>query len=141
MFYPISWEVDGSAASDSLKEEWLDKPEECFKDSYAVTYWSGGWRKRIKDNRKPEINFIWQTPGGFNECFEKDWILELFKDFKINHINDGEFYVLKDNSVVVYSDIYCDDLSIYNDKVHQSESRKKKEGVSILKNLMTGDPF
>ena len=50
----------------------------------------------------------------------------MFKDFKINHINDGEFYVLKDNSVVVYSDIYCDDLSIYNDKVHQSESRKKE---------------
>ena len=126
VFYPISWEVNGSAASDSLKEEWLDKPEECFKNSYAVTYWSGGWRKKIKDNSKPEINFIWQTPGGFNECFEKDWILELFKDFKINHINDGEFYVLKDNSVVIYSDIYCDDLSIYNDRIQQLESVKKE---------------
>ena len=110
-----------------------------FYNSESVVHWNQdnvnfnkqyAANKNLKDKsgqlKQGKINFIWQTPGGFNECFEKDWILELFKDFKINHIDDGEFYVLKDNSVVVYSDIYCDDLSIYNDKVHQSESRKKE---------------
>ena len=120
VFYPISWEINGSAISKSLEQKWLDNPEQCFPDSYAITYWSGGWRLKIKT--LPKINFIWQTKGGRNQCFEYDWIVDLFSSFDINHIDDGEFCILKDNSVIIYSDMMCENLSIYNDSIAESES-------------------
>jgi mannosyltransferase OCH1-like enzyme len=126
IFYPVSWEIDGSAISQSLEQKWLDYPEQSFPDSYAITYWSGGWRLNIKTKTLPKINFIWQTPGGHEECFERDWLMELFSGFDINHIDDGEFYILKDNSVIIYSDMMCDDLSIYHDSIVESESKKKE---------------
>jgi len=124
--YPVSWELDGSAISNSLKNEWLKFPEKSFPDAYSITYWSGGWRRKINKKSKPKINFIWQNPGGFENCFERDWLMELFEDFEINNINDGEFMNLKSNSVVVYSDILSEDLSIYGEDFARNQSKLKE---------------
>jgi len=44
IFYPISWDIDGSAASDSISKSWLEDPEGCFPEAFAVTYWTCSWR-------------------------------------------------------------------------------------------------
>lgn len=139
--YPISWELDGSAISNSLKDEWLTSPEESFPDAYAITYWSGGWRKKINKKSKPKINFIWQTPGGVEECFERDWLMELFEDFEINHINDGGFVKLKSNSVIVYSDILSEDLSIYGEDFKTKQSKIKERKRQYFEKFSTRNSF
>lgn len=139
--YPVSWELDGSAISNSLKDEWLKSPEKTFPNAYAITYWSGGWRKKTHKKSKPKINFIWQNPGGFENCFERDWLMELFGDFEINHINDGKFMKLKSNSVVVYSDILSEDLSIYGEDFKRNQSKLKERKRQYFEKFSDRDSF
>tara|TARA_R110001599_G_scaffold133843_1_gene311477 strand:- start:344 stop:2539 length:2196 start_codon:yes stop_codon:yes gene_type:complete len=44
VFYPISWDTNGSAANNSINKKWLKDPETCFPEAYAVTYWTCSWR-------------------------------------------------------------------------------------------------
>ena len=60
ILYPISWQLDGSAAKDSVKDEWYLDPEKCFPEAYAITYWTGAWMRdsavhRIEKSKKISV--------------------------------------------------------------------------------------
>jgi mannosyltransferase OCH1-like enzyme len=61
IFYPISWDTNGSAANNSINKKWLKDPESCFPEAYAVTYWTCSWRDQScvhKNNTIKQGEFI-----------------------------------------------------------------------------------
>jgi pyruvyltransferase len=66
-----------------------------------------------------KIKMIWQNPGGKNGCYERDWILELFEDVDLDHIDDPERLMAEDNSIVVYSDMFSEDPTRYPEHLRE----------------------
>ena len=125
IFYPISWDTDGSAAKNSIKEEWESDPEKCFPEAYAVTYWTCAWREQSQVHiKKKALNIIWQSVGGKDKCFESDWIISNLNNFELNHIEDEKLEVLKDNSIIVYGDMINPNTE---DQKWKDHSKKTKE--------------
>ena len=70
----------------------------------------------IKMTEFNSLNVIWQGIGGKtkrpwddpdqNFIIETDWLLYLLGDIKLNHINDENYSVAQDNSIVIYSDAW-----------------------------------
>lgn len=124
-FYPISWELDGSDYNDTIQKEWLDNPESQFPDSFAITYWSGGWRKKIPAKNKMIILV--------KDLFEEDFIDEIFPTIEYEKIFDPEMKTLEENSLIVLSDMFCKDINIYPDELRPkliSRNNKIKEYFS-----------
>lgn len=71
---------------------------------------------KIKDPFFNSLNVIWQGIGGKTKrpwddpdqdfIIETDWLLYLLGDIKLNHINDENYSVAQDNSIVIYSDAW-----------------------------------
>jgi len=70
-------------------------------------------------SKENKIKMIWQNPGGKDGCYERDWILELFEDVDLEHIDDPERLVAEDNSIVVYSDMFSEDPTRYPEHLRE----------------------
>ena len=121
IFYPISWELDGSDYSNTVKKEWIDNPELQFPDSFAITYWSGGWRKEGDESNKKMVILS-------DDLFEEDFIDELFECIKYDKIFDPNMETVEEGSIIVYSDIFAKDLSLYPEK-HRVFLSKRVEAI------------
>lgn len=108
-FYPISWELDGSDYNNTINKEWFDSPQSQFPDSFAITYWSGGWRKNLKNNTKKMIILS-------DDLFEEDFVDELFGGVEYEKIFDAKMKTVEDCSIIVYSDMYARNVNIYPEK-------------------------
>lgn len=108
-FYPISWELDGSNFNKTIKKEWIDNPKCEFPDSFAITFWSGGWRKSVKACKRKMIILS-------DNLFEEDFIDELFNDVEYEKVFDAKLQTIEDNSIIVYSDVFPKNLDIYPEK-------------------------
>ena len=111
-FYPISWELSGSSYNGTIKKEWLDNPKSEFPNSFAVTYWSGNWRKNLKENKRKMIILS-------DNLFEEDFIDELFEGIEYEKAFDPKMETIQDGSIIVYSDIYAKNVDIYPEKYRQ----------------------
>lgn len=131
VFYPISWANDGSAANNTVSEDVMENPSKHFPDSFAVTFWSSGWidRSSKKPNNK-KTNVIWQSMGGKNNCYERDWIMEILSGIEANHIDDENREFAAENSIVIYSDMFSSDINRYPESMHekwkQNQLQQKK---------------
>ena len=77
---------------------------------------------RNKESELGEVNkikMIWQNPGGKDACYERDWILELFEDVDLEHMDDPERLMAEDNSIVVYSDMFGEDPTRYPEHLRE----------------------
>ena len=79
-----------------------------------------------------KLTLIWQIKEGQSACFEGDWIRELFGDCIQEEIQDGEWKIVQDFSVVIYSDMFGSDFissggSPYPE--HQQESLRRTHEV------------
>lgn len=64
-----------------------------------------------QDSNNGKLTLIWQAnppaPASFNDCFEHDWLMDLFGDHVGDVINDGKWEIICDNSLIVYSDMFA----------------------------------
>ena len=111
IFYPISWDTDGSAAKNSIKDEWDSSPEKCFPEAYAVTYWTCAWRGS---------SAVYNTKSGTKKMvilsdnlFEEDFINELFDGVEYEKVFDPKMQTVQDGSIVVYSDMFAKNVDVY----------------------------
>lgn len=84
---------------------------------------------KIKESCFNPLNVIWQGLGGKTKrpwddpdqdsIIETDWLLHLLGDIKLNHINDDNYSVAQDNSIVIYSDIWPSDTKCLPEHLHQ----------------------
>ena len=94
-----------------------------------------------KCDTEERMKLIWQfDPNTISQCYERDWIRELFSEVELDEVIDCKFEVMLDNSIIVYNDIWKDgeggkrNESLYNylDRVSQLQN------VSIIH---LGDEF
>lgn len=111
-------------------------------DSYEVKHWNTGTEAHFQNIRNKEtLNIIWQiNPDSVSECYETDWIRELFNDIKTNEIIDCNYNVLKDNSLIIYNDIYDKkEKNKHTENLYKYlEKARHKKNVSIMH---LGDEF
>lgn len=84
---------------------------------------------KIKEPSFNYLNVIWQGVGGKTKkpwddpdqdfIIESDWLLYLLGDIELNHINDDNYSVAQDNSIVIYSDIWPSDTKRLPEHLHQ----------------------
>lgn len=134
IFYPISWDTDGSAATNSIKEEWDSNPEKCFPESYAVTYWTCAWRKSssVHDTKNNRIKMIILS----DNLFEEDFIDELFNSIEYEKVFDPKMNTVEEGSIIVYSDILAKNIYTYPEKHRKfllEKSNQLKEYFSKCK--------
>jgi len=130
IFYPISWELDGSDYNNTIKKDWIDSPESQFPDSFAITYWSGGWRKNLNKNTKKMIILS-------DNLFEEDFIDELFEGIEYEKAFDPKMQTIQDDSIIVYSDMFSKNVDVYPEKHRQflrDRLRKLQEYFAKCKN-------
>ena len=54
-----------------------------------------------------DFNLIWQVdPNSPEKCYETDWIRYLFSEINHKEIIDCKFNKIKDNSIIIYNDIF-----------------------------------
>lgn len=95
-----------------------------FYNSESVIHWNQdnvnfnkqyAANKNLKDKsgqlKQGKMNVVWQ--GISSEFYEKDWLVELFDLANCNHIEDLNFNVFLDNSIVIYSDMFSASHSRY----------------------------
>ncbi len=95
---------------------------------------------KIKEPSFNYLNVIWQGVGGKTKkpwddpdqdfIIESDWLLYLLGDIELNHINDDNYSVAQDNSIVIYSDIWPSDTKYLPEHLHQN----CKDNNSRIKN-------
>jgi GR25 family glycosyltransferase involved in LPS biosynthesis len=117
--------------------------EKCdFYDFYEVKHWNIETEERFKNTNSEEtLDIIWQVnPNSISECYETDWIRELFNDIKTNEIIDCNYNVLKDNSLIIYNDIYDKkEKNKHTENLYKYlEKARHKKNVSIMH---LGDEF
>ena len=61
----------------------------------------------------------WDDPDQ-DSINETDWLLHLLGDIKLNHINDDNYSVAQDNSIVIYSDIWPSDTKCLPEHLHKN---------------------
>lgn len=62
-------------------------------------------KEKFKDQKK--IKLIWQVnPNDDKETYESDWLRELLSDVDYEEVVDGQYSVLSDDSIIVYTDIW-----------------------------------
>ena len=101
-----------------------------FYNQENVIHWNTETEKLHKSFRKQPKNIIWQSIGGINNCYEKDWIMEIFSGIEANHIEDEDMEFATENSIVIYSDMFSHDINRYPKSIHekwkQIQSKQKK---------------
>jgi mannosyltransferase OCH1-like enzyme len=123
IFYPISWDTDGSAAKNSIREEWDTSAEKCFPEAYAVTYWTCAWRENSAVHAEKKKKMIILS----DDLFEEDFIDELFGGVEYDKIFDPKMQTVQDGSIVVYSDIFSKNLNAYPEKHRNFLSDRQKQ--------------
>lgn len=88
-----------------------------------------------------ELTIIWQfDPNNLAQCYERDWIRELFSDVNVEETVDGNFTLLKDNSLIIYNDLHKADVSNdYTDKLYAYLHNAK--ALSNCSIMHLGDEF
>ena len=125
-----------------FKKSIFEKDKCDFYDSYKVKHWNTGTEAHFQNIRNKEtLNIIWQVnPNSISECYETDWIRELFNDIKTNEIIDCNYNVLKDNCLIIYNDIYDKkEKNKHTENLYKYlEKARHKKNVSIMH---LGDEF
>jgi len=65
--------------------------------------------------------------------FEQDFICELFDDFDI--IYNEQMNVIEENSVIVYSDIYCKDINLYSKNAQEKIGKLREKQYQYFEQL------
>ena len=128
IFYPLSWELDGSSFHGTIPEKYISNPEKYFADSFAITYWTTGWRNKDL-NKKQKLIFTQ------NNLFEQDFICEMFEGFDV--VINKDMNIVEQDSVIVYSDMYAKNINAYPEKFRENLNQlraKQKEYFEKLKN-------
>lgn len=125
-----------------FKKSIFEKDKCDFYHSYNVKHWNIETEERFKNTNSEEtLNIIWQiNPDSVSECYETDWIRELFNDIKTNEIIDCNYNVLKDNCLIIYNDIYDKkEKNKHTENLYEYlEKARYKKNVSIMH---LGDEF
>ncbi len=92
-------------------------------------------KDRFKKEECIKYKLIWQVdPNDEQQTYERDWILELFQDIDFEEIIDGNYSILEDNSIIIYTDIWegskTDDRQ--NKLYSYLDQASKKQNVSIV---------
>jgi len=116
--------------SNSFNELTFKKDKADFYNQENVIHWNTETEKLHKSFRKQPKNIIWQSMGGINNCYERDWIMEIFSGIEANHIEDEDMEFATENSIVIYSDMFSHDINRYPKSIHekwkQIQSQQKK---------------
>lgn len=125
-----------------FKKSIFEKDKCDFYHSYDVKHWNKKTEERFKNiNSEKTLNIIWQiNPDLVSECYETDWIRELFNDIETNEIIDCNYNVLKDNCLIIYNDIYDKkEKNKHTENLYKYlEKARHKKNVSIMH---LGDEF
>ena len=88
-----------------------------------------------------KLKLIWQVdPRSVSQCFETDWIREIFSELDYDEIVDCNFNIMQDNCLIIYNDIHNKkENNSYTSKLYKYLNKaSKKNNVSILH---LGDEF
>ena len=116
--------------SNSFDELTFKKDKADFYNQENVTHWNDETEVLHKSFKEQSQNVIWQSTHGKDDFYEGDWIAEMLQGLNLNHINDDNYSIVKEGSIIVYSDIFSKNLNIYpekNRKFLQDRSNQLKE--------------
>ena len=122
-----------------FKLEEFKKDKADFYNAYNVKHWNYNTEKAHQLHNK--LTLIWQVdPRSVSQCFETDWIREIFSELDYDEIVDCNFNIMQDNCLIIYNDIHNKkENNNHTSKLHKYlDKASKKNNVSILH---LGDEF
>lgn len=122
-----------------FKLEDFKKDKADFYNAYHVKHWNCDTEKSHQLHSK--LTLIWQVdPRSVSQCFEADWIREIFCEVDYDEIIDCNFNTIQNNSLIIYNDIYNKkENNNHTSKLYEYlDKASKKNNVSILH---LGDEF
>ena len=112
----------------------FEKNKADFYNGESVIHWNVDTQRKhnqFKNINKQKLVFLQK------DLFEEDFVLDLFGGEEYEKIFDLEMNFNQENSIIIYSDIYCKDINIYPEKHREFYGRGMRNFNNILRNAKT----
>jgi len=159
IFYPISWDTNGSAANNSINKKWLEDPKACFPEAYAVTYWTCSWRDQscvhknnnIKQKELINLKDQWQKFKDYNflKYFSSQLPNPKIPEDKFSKYNSGQkiaivslytkeiadYAIHSENSIKEYCDKQGYSFYVYRESLDKNGSPNWSKSQALLNHI------
>lgn len=110
--------------SGNFNMQTFEKDKADFYNGESVTHWNVNTQvkhNQFKNINKRKLVFLQK------DLFEEDFILELFEEKECEKVFDLGMEFEQENSIIIYSDIYCKNINLYPEKHREFFLQRNEE--------------